>query len=196
MIGGLLFTVIMLAASLAIAPVEVTWRVTFWGVMAVSLAHSLLLAGLALSALPARLTAGLLKRLKIPADATAMLPRGEFFRALLAKEASFAFQLIEVYAIFITLGISPTAPDIVLTAALLAASASVFFMMPQGLGVNEAGVSLAFSMLGIAAPQAIAFGLIRRARIIVWTLLGVVLHLFWTRRRGNDGASGETPEAS
>ncbi|MBM3462150.1 MAG: hypothetical protein FJX76_08630 [Armatimonadetes bacterium] len=196
MIAGLFFTVVTMGVSLVIAPVPPAWQATFWAVMAVSAVLSALLAGVALSALPARLTAVLLKRFNIPADATAMLPRGEFVRALIAKELSLAFQLVEMYAIFVVLGIPPSWAGVFLTAAMIAASATVFFMMPQGLGVNEAGVSAAFAMLGIPPAEGVAFGLIRRARIIVWTLLGVALHLIWTRRpeaaEGNAAAAKPT----
>jgi len=79
-----------------------------------------------------------------------------------------------------------TPPLVIAIAGLLSASAVVFFMVPQGLGVNEAGIAGAFSMVGAGGPAGLAFGLIRRARVVTWAAIGLALQTSlwgWKRLR-------------
>ncbi len=62
-------------------------------------------------------------------------------------------------------------------------SVSLFFFIPQGLGVNEAGIVTAFSIVGYASAAGIAYGLIRRARMIIYSLVGLVVYLLGTLTR-------------
>ena len=105
---------------------------------------------------------------------------------LAAKLAGRTLNLVEIAVILRILGLD-AAPELVIAiAGLLSASAVVFFMVPQGLGVNEAGIAGAFSMVGVAGPYGLAFGLIRRARVVTWAALGLTLHTAvwaWTRLR-------------
>lgn len=50
-------------------------------------------------------------------------------------------------------------------------------MIPQGIGVNEAGLTAAFRILGWSTSDALALGLLRRARIVGWALMGLLLHM-------------------
>ena len=103
------------------------------------------------------------------------------FRVLLAsvgyKVLGRALYLVEIAVIFMLLGIEVQAGRLIAVSAMIALSSTVFFVVPQGMGVNEAGISGAFALLGLVAHEGLVFGLIRRARIVIWALLGVLLHL-------------------
>jgi hypothetical protein len=60
---------------------------------------------------------------------------------------------------------------------VLSATSILFFVIPQGIGVSEAGVAGAFLLLGLPVHLGIAFALLRRGRIIFWALVGVVVHV-------------------
>ena len=61
--------------------------------------------------------------------------------------------------------------------ALLSLSSTIFFVIPQGLGVSEGSSSWAFKILGLGGELGLIFGLIRRSRVIFWAILGVAIHL-------------------
>lgn len=78
---------------------------------------------------------------------------------------------------FMIFSLSPNFFDLTAVAGFISTSATIFFIIPQGLGVNELGISTALDILGYTAALGITFGLIRRARMIFWALFGVALHL-------------------
>ena len=73
--------------------------------------------------------------------------------------------------------IVPRFGDVVLVAAMIMVSASVFFMVPQGLGVNEVGITAAFNIIGMSTSVGLAYGLIRRARVVGYALVGLTAYL-------------------
>jgi hypothetical protein len=89
-------------------------------------------------------------------------------------------RFIELYIIFLVLEIAPSFADLVLVQGMIMASVNIFFFVPQGLGVNEAGIVSAFNIIGYAAASAVVFGLIRRARMVVYTLFGLVVYAIGT----------------
>lgn len=151
------------------------------------LAAGVALLGFVLSPYPSRWSAALIRRLTGQSDSPVQaLRRGRLAGVLAAKMAGRLLNLIEIAIILRLLGLEANPALIVAIAGLLTASAVLFFFVPQGLGVNEAGIAGAFSMVGLAAPYGLAFGLIRRARVVIWAALGVTLHLSvlgWKRVR-------------
>ncbi|MGK0296568.1 MAG: hypothetical protein ACI9XC_000157 [Gammaproteobacteria bacterium] len=95
-------------------------------------------------------------------------------------------RFLELYIIFLVLEIIPSFADLVLVQGMIMASVNLFFFVPQGLGVNEAGIVSAFDIIGYAAATAVVFGLIRRARMVVYTLTGLIVYaagmLFYARK--------------
>jgi uncharacterized membrane protein YbhN (UPF0104 family) len=85
--------------------------------------------------------------------------------------------LIEIYLILRFLGIAITPGIMAIVAAFIAASSLLINVIPQGLGVAEAGITGAFSLIGLAPHLGLTFGLIRRARIIFWALVGISIFL-------------------
>lgn len=133
---------------------------------------------LALSSAPSRISGYVLKKLKIVEEyRSEPLPKGRFFLAFFYKFAGRGIYLVELFVIFSILGFSPRLIDLTAVAGMISTSATLFFIIPQGLGVNEIGISSALAFLGYSASLGITFGLIRRARMIFWALFGVGLHL-------------------
>ena len=108
------------------------------------------------------------------------LPTSRFLLSLFFKLMSRALYIVEIFVIFKVLGLSPAPHELLLVTTMLMLSASIFFVMPQGIGVNEVGIAGALTMLGFAAPIALTFALLRRARNLFWGFLGVSIHLGYT----------------
>jgi hypothetical protein len=105
------------------------------------------------------------------------VPPRMFFQAFFFKFLGRSFNLVEIYLMFMIFGLAPDIFDLTAVAGFISTSATLFFIIPQGLGVNELGISTALDLLGYTAALGITFGLIRRARMIFWALFGVTLHL-------------------
>ncbi len=71
----------------------------------------------------------------------------------------------------------PTFIEVLTVSGALFMSVSLGFFVPQGMGVNEYSMSYGFVLIGLDAALGLSGGLLRRARIIFWALLGVTLHL-------------------
>ena len=54
---------------------------------------------------------------------------------------------------------------------------AIVFFVPAKAGAQEGGKILAFTLVGLPAATGLAFGLLRRARELVWALLGYLLLL-------------------
>ena len=105
------------------------------------------------------------------------LKRSIFLKALSFKLLGRVLNMLEFIVIFILLGIQPELLEIVTIAAMLALSGTFLFIIPQGIGVNEAGISGAFQLIGKPIELGLGVGLIRRARVLFWALFGIALHL-------------------
>ena len=117
-----------------------------------------------------------LKRLKLAEDITVTIPqeqRKKFMLSLCYRTLGRMVGIFEYYVILLLLNISPTGTLLLAITAGISISASTFFMIPQGLGVNEAGVAVAFSILGMDPAVGVVIALTRRARIVFWGLCGV-----------------------
>ncbi len=177
-ITGMLFTSVMVGITLLIVEVETIYRVpltiiaSFFGVASIGVII------LALSDVPSRIASFFLSRLQIVEDfRNEPVPPARFFKALFFKFTGRVLNLVEIYAIFCLLGFQPHLIELVAVAGLISVSATLFVVIPQGIGVNEAGISTALSMLGYTASLGLTFGLVRRARMIFWALFGVGLHV-------------------
>jgi 1L-myo-inositol 1-phosphate cytidylyltransferase / CDP-L-myo-inositol myo-inositolphosphotransferase len=187
-LSGPLFAGIAIAITIWIAPLDPAVVAGLTVASVLLLAAGVALVGFVLSPYPSRWSAALIRRLTGESGAPVQaLARGRLAGVLAAKMAGRLLNLIEIAIILSLLGLEATPGLVIAIAGLLSASAVLFFFVPQGLGVNEAGIAGAFSMLGLAAPFGLAFGLIRRARVVTWAAIGVTLHLGllgWRRLRG------------
>jgi len=177
-LSGLLYTAMTLITVLFFVPLETAMWASFTSVAAIISVLSIVLMALILSKKPNQLLHRLLKKLKILESfrSTALL-KSTFFKALGFKLIGRVLNLVEIYVVFVLLGIAPSVVDVVTVSAMVALSGTLLFIIPQGIGVNEAGISGAFNLLGYAAVLGLSLGLIRRARVIFWALFGVALHL-------------------
>ncbi|MFQ5447759.1 MAG: lysylphosphatidylglycerol synthase domain-containing protein, partial [Saprospiraceae bacterium] len=175
---GMLFASTTTFVTLTFVPIEQAYRLPmiiaagFFGLVSIGMVW------LALTSAPSKIAGYFLQKLKIVDDyRSEPIPLSRFFLAFSFKFLGRVFNLLEIYTIFYILGFQPGVIELVAVASMIAISASVFFIIPQGLGVNEAGISTALAFLGYTASLGIAFGLIRRARMIFWALFGMALHL-------------------
>jgi hypothetical protein len=107
----------------------------------------------------------------------APMPRGTFAAALALNVAGRAASLLEVAALLHLLDVPAGAVHVVAMGAVLSATSILFFAIPQGIGVSEAGVAGAFLVLGLPVDVGLAFALLRRGRIVFWALVGLAVHL-------------------
>lgn len=177
-ISGSLFAALSVALMLTFVDIDSKYAIPL-GILAIVFAIAGFgLMWLALSSAPSRLSGYVLNKLKIVEEyRNEPISKGRFFLAFFYKFSGRVVYLAELFVIFSILGFSPGLIDLTAVAGMISTSASLFFIIPQGLGVNEIGISSALTFLGYSASLGITFGLIRRARMIFWALFGVALHL-------------------
>lgn len=176
--SGMLFSAFAVGVTLLTIEVETKYFVPLAIVAGFFTVAAVGMIWLALSNLPSRFAGALLQKMKVVKEyRNEPIPAGRFFLAFGFKFTGRLFNLVELFAIFSILGFTPGLGELVAVAGMLATSATLFFIIPQGLGVNEAGISSALSFLGYTTALGLTFGLIRRARMIFWALFGVALHL-------------------
>ena len=140
---------------------------------------------LSLSKLPARAAGYFLKKLKIvDGFQVDTVPAKQFFLAFFFKFLGRTFSIVELFVMFSIIGLSPSVIDLAFVAGMVSMSATLFFVIPQGIGVNETGISLALDFLGYSIVLGVTIGLVRRARMVFWALFGVALHLASTAFSG------------
>lgn len=100
---------------------------------------------------------------------------GQFFRLLLCEAVFHAAGVAEVFvALALAVpGLSPT----LLTALILESTGRLinvaFRFVPLRMGVDEAGSGLVTMVLGLGTAPGVMLGLVRKARVSVWTGIGV-----------------------
>lgn len=184
-LSGSLFTAIISICAILFVPLEEKYLIPFTAVAISFGVISSLMIWFTLSNAPSKISGLILKKLKFLQEfENEQLPFKRFLISLSFKMISRFLYLFEIYVIFQVLGISPTLQEVVLVGAMLMMSVSIFFFMPQGIGVNEVGISGAIVLLGYGATMGLTFGLLRRGRNLFWGILGVALHLgvvLWKR---------------
>ncbi len=132
----------------------------------------------ALAGASTKISGFFLKKLKVVSEyRNDPIPVPRFFAAFSFKMLGRVFGFLELFALFSILGYSASLLDVISISGMIATSGAVFFIIPQGIGVNEAGISTAMTFLGYSAALGLTFGLVRRARMIFWAIFGVALHL-------------------
>ena len=111
-----------------------------------------------------------------------------FGRALSALEVALYAKL---------LGLPLSALEVVFVTGVLHAVGITMFVVPQGIGVAEAAAVYALGALGYPPAIALAFALVRRARLLVFSAAAVALHLGarWVAARPPLGAVVRTPSS-
>jgi hypothetical protein len=85
--------------------------------------------------------------------------------------------LIAEYAGFLWLltDSRPDAAALLVLTGLTSLLGQVFFMIPQGLGVNEAGITGIMILMGWSPEVGMAMALLRRGRMVFWAIAGLGL---------------------
>lgn len=179
--SGVLFTGVMMVLANITVELEAKIAMGLWLVAGLMFVLTGVLVWVTMSRLPSRATGFVLGKLKIERDYEHdLLTWRQMLLTLLFKIAARSLKLFELYVIFLLVGIQPTLGQVILVEAAIMASASLLFVVPQGLGVNEAGITAAFVMLGLPAHIGLTYGLIRRARVVVWGMIGLTIYVFGT----------------
>ena len=179
--SGIIFTAITMALTLNFVPFEAEYAALVKPLTILTIVLFFVggtMMWLTCSTVPSKLAAFVLKKLRIKEDFQIdTLPPGRFFRSLFFKMVARFLNLVEIFAIFIILGMNPGFMELVIVASFISTSAIIGFFIPQGMGVNEYGIATAMSILGYAFALGAIFGIIRRARMIFLAMFGIALHL-------------------
>lgn len=154
--SGLLFTALSVPAMLATTPIEPRLRL-----LCLLLSLGCLTAVLVMAAI-------YLGKLRI-------LP-SKWARTLAWKQVADFLSLLEMACLFWVLGLPVSLAPLLAVAAMIEISAVVFVFVPSGVGVNEAGIVAAFALTGLPTELGVAYGLLRRGRILFWALVGMALY--------------------
>ena len=177
-VSGVVYSCVLLLITIYLIPFSASLKLSMMlagGLLAIL---GLVLVFFSLSKAPSKLTHFILKRFSsFDVLSQQKLPKKTFIACLSYKLLGRVINLIEIYLILRLLGIPVTTGRMAIVAAFIAASSLFINVIPQGLGVAEAGITGAFSLIGLAPHLGLTFGLIRRARIIFWALIGIALFL-------------------
>jgi CDP-L-myo-inositol myo-inositolphosphotransferase len=177
-VSGLFYSALLLFATVYLVSFSANLEFSMILVGILLVALGILLTIFSLSGVPGRVTSFILKRFStFEVLRQKKLPKGTFAACLGYKLLGRVISLIEIYLILRFLGIAITPGIMAIVAAFIAASSLLINVIPQGLGVAEAGITGAFSLIGLAPHLGLTFGLIRRARIIFWALVGISIFL-------------------
>lgn len=179
-LSGVLFTAIVLIISLFMVDLSGIPGLSagLAAVAALMLVVFVLLLWVTMSKVPSRVTGYVLSKFRLIEEFRHYrLAWPTLWLTMAYKMVGRGGKFLELYLIFLVLDIFPHFADVVLVEALLMASVSLFFFIPQGMGVNEAGIVTAFTILGYSAAAGVAYGLLRRARMLAYTLFGLMVYL-------------------
>jgi lysylphosphatidylglycerol synthase-like protein len=105
--------------------------------------------------------------------------RGRPLRVAVVAALEAAYQAAAVFEIwFVLRAVTGTAPSIVAAAALEYVNRTItvaFQFVPMWIGVDEAGTGLIAGALGVGTTAGVALALVRKARILAWTAIGLAL---------------------
>jgi putative membrane protein len=90
---------------------------------------------------------------------------------------------VEVWVALTALGAPVSFATAVVIEAFATAIRSATFLIPASLGVQEGGFVGIFAGFGLAAESGLAFGLIRRIRELVWSIVGYGILIAWRGAR-------------
>ncbi len=175
--NGLGFIVSAAFAALGIALLDHppgTKGLVIYAAIAMPVGTALLL--LMVTRAPGRLGTFVAKLVAGPHLEPAPLPRRALVRALGWFALTRILQACETTLLLHLVGLPTDLATILFVDGALNAAGFVGFVMPQGLGVVEGAAVFALTGLGASVPEATAFALIRRGRVIVCGIIAVALH--------------------
>jgi len=175
-VSGLIYSSVLLFITIYLTPFSPSLKFSLMLAAGLLAVLGFVLMFFSFSKVPNQLTHFILKRFSsFEVLSQQKLPKITYAACLSYKLLGRVINLIEIYLILRLLGITVTPGRMAIVAAFIAASSLFINVIPQGLGVAEAGITGAFSLIGLAPHLGLTFGLIRRARIIFWALFGIAL---------------------
>lgn len=178
MVGGFLFGFIFLLVSIFMVPESANLSTTLIAGTIIFAVLFILSAYLLLSRMPGRITDFFLKKLKLFEGSNyEKLSFKDFLKSLVYRLLSRISNFAEIYLIFVFIGFDPTAAELIFATVIVGVSSILFFFIPSGLGINELSINGAVAVFGYNESIGMSIGLIRRARIIIWAVIGVLIHL-------------------
>ncbi len=180
-LSGVIYTGIVTAACLYFFSLSSIpgLRLALWGIVISMILAAILLVWLTISRAPSRFSEFILSRFKLIEQVThEKLSWEKLIKGTICRLAGRCAKFLELYLIFIILDTVPRFTDTVLVEGLIMVSVSIFFFIPNGLGVNEVGIATALSITGYSAALGVVFGLIRRARMLIYALIGLGFYIF------------------
>ncbi len=103
---------------------------------------------------------------------------GAFFGMIACDLLAHATSVVEVYVALRLLGFHPQVAQAYIIESLTKVINFVFAFVPGTIGVYEGGTEVVLRTLGFAAATGVALALVRKAAIVCWTTLGLLV-LTW-----------------
>lgn len=175
---GFLFGSVELLLGLLVYTVSDELRDGLYAYIAICATIGVLGMGLVLTRLPGKIGAWMAKILgDVAPDKIDILPIGRTLLISLCYIGSRSLGLLEKIVFLWILGL----PHDIITAGFvdgfLSAAGYLGFMIPQGIGIFEGATVYVLGYLGATGPQALAFAVGRRGRMLAVGLFGISLHL-------------------
>ncbi|MDT5293658.1 MAG: hypothetical protein QOJ76_538, partial [Acidobacteriota bacterium] len=98
-----------------------------------------------------------------------------FFTMLACDFLAHATTVAEVYAVLWMLGLEPSVRVSYIIDSLTKVINLVFSFVPATIGVYEGGTGFILSTLGYAVATGLTIGIVRKASMIVWAIIGLVM---------------------
>jgi len=132
---------------------------------------------LVLTPLPGRIGGAILRALgRPPTESPQPLPLGTLLRLLPWYVGGKVLGLVEIAVLLWILGLDHSVARVGFIDGALNAAGTLAFPLPQAVGVYEGTSLYLFELFGFPGPAGVAFGLVRRARMLVISFTGVALH--------------------
>lgn len=169
-LAGMLATITGAFLILTTVKIESDWYQTLKVIL---LAFSLF-AAIIFMALKSKLLDFVFKRFRL--QEIQNLSTQTVLKSLSLKLIGRVLNYVEIWSLLVIMGYEGTFTQVLVIGTVVSASGLVFFLVPQGIGVNEFSIMGAFKFLGLPTSAALTLGLIRRARILFWSFIGIALH--------------------
>jgi uncharacterized membrane protein YbhN (UPF0104 family) len=175
---GLGFSALCLLVGTLAFAIPTPARSWIWIFVAVAVAQTLLYLLLAVSRLPARFGRWMVRLFgRKAAEMPERVPRRQLARAAAWQLAGRLLGAGEVGALLLLLDLPADPLHALFLFGGLTAAQFLGFFVPAGVGVTEAASVFAFSLLGWPSAVAVAHALARRARLLIFGVMGLLIHL-------------------
>lgn len=181
---GYLLSATFIVVGVARYALPVTLRTSLAVYAAVVTILSIVGTALVLTRLPARLSATAVKVFGGATNVPEPVSRRVLARALPWYFAGRLLGVFEIALLLHLLGLGADPLRAGFIDGVLNAAGTLGFMIPQAIGVYEGTSAFLFKTFGFAGAGGVAFALVRRARMLAMSLMGVALHWLGRNWRG------------